>query len=137
MEESLKIKEIKRKLHLKRDKFKYDLMYMCGLFDVEPNEILKKFDELSDGMIKYQIELNEIEKKINNINYGFEQLKFDFIANNNINVRDKVLSNKNPNTLLNELYKVGFISNDMFEVIKDEIWRRRKRLDYELPKWKK
>tara|TARA_B100001093_G_C26789679_1_gene998400 strand:- start:13 stop:423 length:411 start_codon:yes stop_codon:yes gene_type:complete len=135
MEESFKIKEVKRKLKLNKDKFKYDLLQMCNIFNVESDEVLDRFDELSDEMIKEQIQLNDVEKKINEINYGFEQLKVDFITKNNIDIRDKVMSNANGNQLLDQLWKGGFLSNDMFGVIKDELWRKRKRKDYELPKW--
>ena len=134
--ENFKILEIKRRLSQNRDKFKYDLLYMCNIFNVDEKNFLKKFDWLSEEMIKYYIEKDKIEKKINDVSYGFEKLKVDFIVKNNIDVRDKVLSLTNGEKILDELYKIGFISNDMFEVIKDEIWRKRKTQKYEFGKWK-
>ena len=134
--ENFKILEIKRRLSQNRDKFKYDLLYMCNIFNVDEKNFLKKFDWLSEEMIKYYIEKDKIEKKINDVSYGFEKLKVDFIVKNNIDVRDKVLSLTNGEKILDELFKIGFISNDMYEVIKDEIWRKRKTQKYEFGKWK-
>jgi hypothetical protein len=134
--ENFKILEIKRRLSQNRDKFKYDLLYMCNIFNVDEKNFLKKFDWLSEEMIKYYIEKDKIEKKINDVSYGFEKLKVDFIVKNNIDVRDKVLSLTNGEKILDELFKIGFISNDMYEVIKDEIWRKRKTQKYEFGEWK-
>jgi hypothetical protein len=134
--ENFKILEIKRRLSQNRDKFKYDLLYMCNIFNVDEKNFLKKFDWLSEEMIKYYIEKDKIEKKINDVSYGFEKLKVDFIVKNNIDVRDKVLSLTNGEKILDELFKIGFISNDMYEVIKDEIWRKRKTQRYEFGEWK-
>ena len=134
--ENFKILEVKRRLSQNRDKFKYDLLYMCNIFNVDEKNLLKKYDWLSEEMIKYYIEKDKIEKKINDVSYGFEKLKVDFMVKNNIDVRDKVLSLSNGEKILDELYKIGFINNDMFEVIKDEIWRKRKTQRYELGEWK-
>jgi len=134
--EDIKVLEVRRKLRQNRDKFKYDLLYMCNIFNVDEKNLLKKYDWLSEEMIKYYIEKDKIEKKINDVSYGFEKLKVDFMVKNNIDVRDKVLSLTNGEKILDELYKIGFISNDIFEVIKDEIWRKRKTQKYEFGKWK-
>jgi len=134
--ENIKVLEVKRRLSQNRDKFKYDLLYMCNIFNVDEKNFLKKYDWLSEEMIKHYIEKDKIEKKINDVSYGFEKLKVDFIVKNNIDVRDKVLSLTNGEKILDELFKIGFISNDMFEVIKDEIWRKRKTQRYEFGEWK-
>ena len=134
--ENHKVLEVKRRLSQNRDKFKYDLLYMCNIFNVDEKNFLKKYDCLSEEMIKYYIELDEVEKKINDVSYKFEKLKVDFMVKNNIDVRDKVLSLTNGEKILEELFKIGFISNDMYEVIKDEIWRKRKTQKYEFGEWK-
>ena len=98
--------------------------------------LLKRYDWLSEEIIKQYIEKDKIEKKINDVSYKFEKLKVDFMVKNNIDVRDKVLSLTNGEKILDELFKIGFISNDMYEVVKDEIWRKRKTQRYELGEWK-
>lgn len=133
--ESLKIKEVRRNLHQNREKFRYDLQYMCKLFEVDSKSVLKNYDSLSDEFIKYHIQRDELDKKINDVSYGFEKLKLDFISKNDIDIRDKILNSNNGEKILDELWKIGFVSNDMFEVIKDEIWRKRKTQNYEFAKW--
>ena len=132
MKEDIKILEVKRRLRQNRDKFKYDLLYMCNIFNVDEKELLKKYDWLSEEIIEHYIEKDKVEKKINDVSYKFEKLKVDFMVKNNIDVRDKVLSLTNGEKILDELFKIGFISNDMYEVVKDEIWRKRKTQRYEL-----
>lgn len=135
MEESIKIKEVRKRLYQNKEKFRYDLQYICKLFEVEDNEILKKYDSLSEEMINLHIEKDKIEKKINDVGYEFEKLKIDFLNKNKIDIRDKVLSIRNGNKVLEDLWKGGFISNDMCDVIKDELWRKRKTQPYEFAKW--
>ena len=134
--EDIKVLEVRRRLSQNRDKFKYDLLYMCNIFNVDEKDILKRYDWLSEEIIKQYIEKDKIEKKINDVSYKFEKLKVDFMVKNNIDVRDKVLSLTNGEKILDELFKIGFISNDMYEVVKDEIWRKRKTQRYELGEWK-
>ena len=134
--EDIKVLEVRRKLRQNRDKLKYDLLYMCNIFNVDEKDILKRYDWLSEEIIKQYIEKDKIEKKINDVSYKFEKLKVDFMVKNNIDVRDKVLSLTNGEKILDELFKIGFISNDMYEVVKDEIWRKRKTQRYELGEWK-
>jgi hypothetical protein len=134
--DNFKILEVKRRLSQNRDKFKYDLLYMCNIFNVDEKDLLKKYDWLSEEIIKHYIEKEKSEKKINDVSYKFEKLKVDFMVKNNIDVRDKVLSLTNGEKILEELFKIGFISNDMYEVVKDEIWRKRKTQRYELGEWK-
>ena len=134
--ENSKVLEVKRRLSQNRDKLKYDLLYMCNIFNVNEKDLLKKYDWLSEEFIKHYIEKEKVEKKINDVSYKFEKLKVDFMVKNNIDVRDKVLSLTNGEKILDELFKIGFISNDMYEVVKDEIWRKRKTQRYELGEWK-
>ena len=134
--ENFKVLEVKRRLSQSRDKFKYDLLYMCNIFNVDEKDLLKKYDWLSEEIIKHYIEKEKSEKKINDVSYKFEKLKVDFMVKNNIDVRDKVLSLSNGEKILEELFKIGFINNDMYEVVKDEIWRKRKTQRYELGEWK-
>ena len=134
--EDIKVLEVRRKLRQNRDKFKYDLLYMCNIFNVDEKDILKRYDWLSEEIIKQYIEKDKIEKKINDVSYKFEKLKVYFMVKNNIDVSDKVLSLTNGEKILDELFKIGFISNDMYEVVKDEIWRKRKTQRYELGEWK-
>jgi|TARA_B110000438_G_C15584042_1_gene550887 hypothetical protein len=134
--ESINIREIRRSLKMNRDKFRYDLNYILNLFNVSDDGILKKYDKCGDEIIKLNMEKESIDGKINEVNYEFERLKSGFISNNEIDIRKKVLSlGKRGDKVLNELFKMGFISSDMYEVVKEEMWRNRKVSNYEFGKW--
>mgnify|MGYP001325944747 CR=1 FL=1 len=61
--EDIKVLEVRRKLRQNRDKFKYDLLYMCNIFNVDEKDILKRYDWLSEEIIKQYIEKDKIENK--------------------------------------------------------------------------
>lgn len=128
--ENIRIKEIQRVMNRNKEKFRYDIMSMCRIFNVENKDVINQYDKISDKFIKYHIKKDEIEKKINEVSYDFEKLKSEFIHQNNIDIRKTVLESENGNTLLDQLFRFGIINNDMFEVLKDEIWRKRKTQRY-------
>ena len=40
--EDIKVLEVRRRLRQNRDKFKYDLLYMCNIFNVDEKDIIKE-----------------------------------------------------------------------------------------------
>lgn len=134
--DSLGIKEIKRRLNLNKERFRFELNYLFGVFGVKDENLIKNYENLSNEIIRYSIEKEKIDSKINDVNYKFERLKSDFVRDNKIDVRSKVLSlGGKGEGVLNELYKMGFINNDMYEVVKDEMWRNRKVSRYNFDRW--
>ncbi|NVK75885.1 MAG: hypothetical protein HWE24_20615 [Oceanospirillaceae bacterium] len=73
--ENIRIKEIQRVMNRNKEKFRYDIMSMCRIFNVENKDVINQYDKISDKFIKYHIKKDEIEKKINEVSYDFEKLK--------------------------------------------------------------
>ena len=73
--ESLMIKELKRKLTIRKEKYRKDLSYVGRIFDVKEDEYLRRYDSIGDEMISVGIELEILERKMSDLDLEFEKLK--------------------------------------------------------------
>ncbi len=134
--EKIEILEFKRRLSLRKDEFKNDIDFVCGIFDLDGREYLKKFDWLGEEMVSVIMEIEKLKVKMSDLNYKCEKLKSDMLVENNIDLRNRVRKLSGRERILDDLYKSGFMSSDMWEVIKESFWNDRKTQNYELVKWK-
>ena len=117
--DNLEVLEFKRKLGRNKDKFKNDLVWVCNLFNVDEKGYLNRYEKVSKDMIEKYIELDKLKREMNDLNYMFEKMKYDFIVENNIDIKEKLKDRKNGSGLVDELYKLGFISSDYFSIMKE------------------
>tara|TARA_R110000803_G_scaffold197974_2_gene261664 strand:- start:4316 stop:4726 length:411 start_codon:yes stop_codon:yes gene_type:complete len=136
MNESLEILEFRRKLKNRKDEFKNNMSFVSGLFSIDDSDYMKKFEWLGEEMVNTIIEMEKLKLKMNDLDYKCEKLKSDVIVDNNIDVRDKVINLKNRENIIDVLYKSGFMSSDLWEILKTSFWNDRKTQRYELAKWK-
>lgn len=137
MSESIEILEFKRKLNINKDKFKNQIQFVCDLFSVDGEEYIRRYGYIGEEMVKTFVELESLKSKLIDLDYKCEKLKTDIIVDNNIDFKEKLRSLKGRERILDELYKGGFMSNDMWEILKEFFWNdSRNGLQYELPKWK-
>lgn len=123
----------KRKLKDRRQTLNDSLGFGKSLFGVDGSEYVKKYDWLVERMEETYIEWMECRNKLNDIDVKLDKLKVDYIVENNIDVRQTLLKLKNRDFMLSELYKNGFISNEMLDSIKTYFWNERKgRMEYKL-----
>ena len=144
MKESIQILEYRRKYKNNRDKFINHINYVCDVFGIDgkmKDKYVSDFDKMGEKMTENIIEVEKLNNEINELNYNSEKLRQNIISDNNIDIKDKILKHPNKDVVLNELWKGGFVSNDMYEILKDMLWNeRRSRMresqpKYELPKW--
>lgn len=137
MEESIEILEYKRRLNINKDKFQNHLRYVCDLFSIDGHQYLKRYGYISEEMVKTFIEMEKLKHKLIDLDYKCEQLKTDIIVDNNIDFKERLEGLVNREKIIDELHISGFMSSDMWEVLKDFFWNsRNKSLRYDLPKWK-
>ena len=134
--EKIEILEFRRKLKNRKDKFKNGLDYFCHLFLIEGEEYLKSFDSLGTEMVETLIEFERLKEKLNDLDYRCEKLKSDMVSDNRIDFKEKLIGLKNRESIIDVLHNSGFLSSDMWEVLKTTFWNERKTTVYELPKWK-
>lgn len=133
--DNLEVLEFKRKLGRNKDKFKNDLVWVCNLFNVDEKGYLNRYEKVSEDMIEKYIELDKLKREMNDLNYMFEKMKYDFIVENNIDIKEKLKDRKNGSGLVDELYKLGFISSDYFSIMKEYFWNKRNKMSYKFSEW--
>lgn len=126
--ESIAIKELRRKLLIRKEKYRKDLNYVGRIFGIGNEKYLKQYDELSDKMIECGIQLDELNNNMRNLDFEFEKLKKSLLLNENIDLLEKINEfGDNKKEVVNELYLGGFISNSENEILLDYIWNNRYR----------
>lgn len=128
---SLNIKELERKLNIRKERYRKDINYVGRIFGIEEKKYLEKYDELGDNMIDVGIELEILENKMRDLNLEFEKLKKGLLLNENIDLKDSIEKfGSEGKNVVEMLYKGGFISNDECEILMDEIWNKRYKVKY-------
>ena len=136
MEDSIEILNIKRNVRNNKEKFGTDLRFICELFKIDGRKYLKQYDKLGEEMIDYHIQIEVLKRKVIEIEYKLSKLQFDFLSDNNIDIKEELIKRENSEGLLDDLYKSGFLGNELYDIIKTYFWNNRKVMNYELPKWK-
>ena len=136
MGEKLEILEFKRRLNTSKDKFKNQIQYVCDLFSVDGDKYIKRYGYLGDEMVKTFIQMEELKHKINDLDYKCENLKSELLVDNNIDIKERIKDMVGRERILDELYSGGFLSSDLWEIIKTFFWNERNTVKYDLPKWK-
>ena len=126
--ESLRIKELRRKLNIRKERYRRDLSYVGRIFDFEEDEYLKRYDNISDDMVDVGIELEILERKMSDLDLEFEKLKKGLLLNENIDLRESIgkFGDESKN-VVDMLFKGGFISSDECNILIDDIWKNRYR----------
>tara|TARA_B100000902_G_scaffold392203_1_gene444238 strand:+ start:1923 stop:2321 length:399 start_codon:yes stop_codon:yes gene_type:complete len=126
--ESLRIKELRRKLNIRKERYRRDLSYVGRIFDFEEDEYLKRYDNISDDMVDVGIELEILERKMSDLDLEFEKLKKGLLLNENIDLRESIgkFGDESKN-VVDMLFKGGFISSEECNILIDDIWKNRYR----------
>ena len=129
--ESLRIKELRRKLIVRKERYRKDIGYVGRIFDIEEKKYLEKYDELSGSMIDVGIELEILERKMSDLDLEFEKLKKGLLLNENIDLRNSIEKfGSESKVVVDMLFKGGFISNDECQILMDDIWNKRYKVKY-------
>ena len=129
--ESLRIKELRRKLNIRKERYRRDLSYVGRIFDFEEDEYLKRYDNISDDMVDVGIELEILERKMSDLDLEFEKLKKGLLLNENIDLRNSIEKfGSESKVVVDMLFKGGFISNDECQILMDDIWNKRYKVKY-------
>jgi|TARA_R100000479_G_C6348938_1_gene188401 hypothetical protein len=132
---NLEVLEFKRNLGKNKDRFKNDIEWVCKLFNIKEDGYIKKYNDLGDEMIEKFIEINKLKMELNDLNYSFEKMKYNFIVENDVDIKEELKSKDNRENIVDELYKLGFISSDYFSIMKEYFWSNRRKMNYEFAKW--
>lgn len=127
------INELKRRLSLRKKKYKSELEYVVDTFGVNAEDYLKEYDDLSDEIIECGVHLFETQKRMNDLDMKYEKIKKSLLLRENINLREKLNEFSNHNEkkrVVDLLFRNGFISTDESDILNEDIWNNRYKPQY-------
>ena len=124
--DSLRVKELRRKLNIRKERYRRDISYVGRIFEIEEDKYLNQYDSIAGDMVKVGVELEILERKMSDLDMEFEKLKKGLLLNENIDLRNSIEKfGSEKKNVIDMLYKGGFISNDECEILFDDIWKNR------------
>ena len=128
-----RINELKRRLSLRKNKYKSELEYVIDTFGIDGEQYIKEYDELSEEVIQCGIDLVNQQQKMDDLDLKYENLKKSLLLRENIDLKQKLNEFRDDTAkrnVVNLLYKNGFISTEQSNILIDDIWRNRYRPQY-------
>ena len=127
------INELKRRLSLRKKKYKSELEYVVDMFGVDAEEYLNEYDELTDEVIECGVQLVKTQQKMSDLDMKYEKIKKSLLLKENINIREKISEFSNHNEkkkIVDMLFHNGFISTDECNILNEDIWNNRYKPQY-------
>lgn len=128
-----RINELKRRLSLRKNKYKSELEYVVDTFGIDGEQYMKEYDELSEEVIQCGIDLVNNQQRMDDLDLKYEKLKKSLLLRENIDLKQKLnefgddTAKKN---VVDLLFKNGFITTEESNILVDDIWRNRYRPQY-------
>ena len=120
------------KLKREEKRFINDINVIGRALQIDTLEYVKsyeKFDDVQKDLVDkietLRIEYNAYEDKK-------QAIKRDILEDNNIDIVKFILQSNNPQFEVEEFYKLGVISSDQWEYVKDYLWKNRQSMKYKL-----
>lgn len=129
---NIELRELKRKLDIRKVRFVDEMKYVINLFDVDNKKYEKVFNELCDEMMNIGIKYYEIKKELNKCDLDCEKLKREILINENIDIEDSIknYSRNEKNEIINKLFSLGFINNTECEILLKSSWDNRYKMKF-------
>lgn len=127
------LNELKRRLSLRKKKYKSELEYVVDMFGIDAEEYLNEYDELTDEVIECGVQLVKTQQKMSDLDMKYEKIKKSLLLKENINIREKISEFSNHNEkkkIVEMLFHNGFISTDESNILNEDIWNNRYKPQY-------
>lgn len=123
----LEVLELKRKLGLRKEKYKNGLSKLFRYFNIKNEDYLNDYDKMSDRMVELGIELKKVRLEMSSLDNDFERFKLSILLKENIDLSKEIFKFDEGvrARLLDELYDEGFIDTEYWDIIKNLIWENR------------
>lgn len=128
-----RINELKRRLSLRKNKYKSELEYVVDTFGIDGEQYMKEYDELSEEVIQCGIDLVNNQQRMDDLDLKYEKLKKSLLLRENIDLREKLNEfgdDTAKRNVVNLLFQNGFITTEESNILVDDIWRNRYRPQY-------
>jgi|TARA_R110002153_G_scaffold273772_1_gene445575 hypothetical protein len=129
--ESIRIKDLRRRLSIRKEQYRVDLNYVGRLFQINEKEYMDKYDSISSEMVDVGIELDKLTVSMNQLDMEYEKIKKGLLLKENINLLDCIDKfGDNKKHIVEQLSNGGFISDDETDILFKHIWDNRYKHKY-------
>ena len=120
------------KLKREEKRFINDINVIGRALNIDTLEYVKSYEKFDDMQKELIDKIESLRLEYNAIEDNKLSIKRDMLDDNEIDIVKFILESNNPQFEVEEFYKLGVISSDQWEYVKDYLWKNRTSMKYKL-----
>ena len=133
MKNNINIEELKRSMNLNKKKFIRNLHDIFFILNIQGNKdkYMEQYESMCDKMIELGIKRQRIDDLMEELNVEFDILKSGMIEREKVDLKSTLTNlGTRKDSVIEGLYRGGFIDSEVAEDLKGYFWDNRKRRSF-------
>lgn len=120
------------KLKREEKRFINDINVIGRALNIDTLEYVKSYEKFDDMQKEIVDKIETLRIDYNALEDNKQSIKREMLEDNEIDIVKFILESNNPQFEVEEFYKLGVISSDQWEYVKDYLWKNRTSMKYKL-----
>ena len=120
------------KLKREEKRFINDINVIGRALNIDTIEYVKSYEKYDDMQKEIVDKIETLRIDYNALEDNKQSIKREMLDDNEIDIVKFILESNNPQFEVEEFYKLGVISSDQWEYVKDYLWKNRTSMKYKL-----
>ena len=120
------------KLKREEKRFINDINVIGRALNIDILEYVKSYEKFDDMQKEIVDKIETLRIDYNALEDNKQSIKREMLDDNEIDIVKFILESNNPQFEVEEFYKLGVISSDQWEYVKDYLWKNRTSMKYKL-----
>ena len=120
------------KLKREEKRFINDINVIGRALNIDTLEYVKSYEKYDDMQKEIVDKIETLRIDYNALEDNKQSIKREMLDDNEIDIVKFILESNNPQFEVEEFYKLGVISSDQWEYVKDYLWKNRTSMKYKL-----
>ena len=120
------------KLKREEKRFINDINVIGRALNIDTLEYVKSYEKFDDMQKEIVDKIETLRIDYNALEDNKQSIKREILEDNEIDIVKFILESNNPQFEVEEFYKLGVISSDQWEYVKDYLWKNRTSMKYKL-----
>ena len=120
------------KLKREEKRFINDISVIGRALNIDTLEYVKSYEKFDDMQKEIVDKIETLRIDYNALEDNKQSIKREMLEDNEIDIVKFILESNNPQFEVEEFYKLGVISSDQWEYVKDYLWKNRTSMKYKL-----
>ena len=120
------------KLKREEKRFINDINVIGRALNIDTLEYVKSYEKFDDMQKEIVDKIETLRIDYNALEDNKQSIKREMLDDNEIDIVKFILESNNPQFEVEEFYKLGVISSDQWEYVKDYLWKNRTSMKYKL-----